>query len=75
MEKVKVKTSTYKIGEYMIDIVETDDEYEAWIYRSDYGVKHSMIGCDKTQTTRKEFMAVVEATYYEYAMRYDEVVY
>lgn len=48
MKKLEIKTTTYDCGDgFRIDIVETDEEQEAWLYHKDYGVKELMFGVDK----------------------------
>ncbi len=39
------KTATYNVfGGWYIDIIETDDMFEAWIYLKSYGIKSLMWG-------------------------------
>ena len=45
----KFKTWTYQIIDtnwhgFMVDIVDTGDSYEAWLYNNDYGIKEMFIG-------------------------------
>lgn len=45
MEKVNNKITTYECGiTICVDIVETPDDFEAWIYDKDYGIKELMWG-------------------------------
>lgn len=36
-------------GLFYVDIVESEDEYEAWLLKKDYGVSSLMFGCPKHQ--------------------------
>ena len=45
----KFKTWTYQIIDtnwhgFMVDIVDTGDSYEAWLYNKDYGIKEMFVG-------------------------------
>ena len=45
----KYNTWTYQIVDtnwhgFMVDIVDTGDSYEAWLYNNDYGIKEMFIG-------------------------------
>ena len=46
--------------DYMNDIANKQDSYEAWIYKTDCGDKHFMFGCPKSQQSYFEFMTLVE---------------
>jgi hypothetical protein len=75
MEKVIAKTTTYAPGDdWRIDIVETDDEFEAWLWKDAYGHKTFMWGEPKQQTwgtvTRKEFVHRVEVLWEDYVIGY-----
>lgn len=73
------KTTTYNAyGDWYIDVVETPDGFEAWIWMESYGHKSFMWGEPKEQscgiTTRKEFMSRVKALWSDYVGGYiDEV--
>lgn len=42
------KTATYNVfGSWYIDIIESDDMFEAWIYLKSYGIKSLMWGSPK----------------------------
>lgn len=69
------KTTTYNPeGDWYIDVVETDDMFEAWIYLGSYGVKSLMWGSPKQQeretVTRKYFLDMVKANFISYANGY-----
>ena len=60
MKEIKeIKTRTYSVEHY-IDIVETEDMYEAWLYSPGYGIKMFMIGCPKKQQSYETFLEYVE---------------
>lgn len=48
MKKIDCNTTTYDMGDgFRLEVVETDEEHEAWIYHKDYGIKALMLGVDK----------------------------
>ena len=71
------KTTTYNPeGDWYIDVIETDDMFEAWIYLGSYGIKSLMWGSPKQQeygtVTRKDFLDMVKANFISYANGYIE---
>lgn len=79
-EKITLrKTITYNAdGDWYIDVVETPDEFEAWIWMEPYSHKSYMWGRPKEQSygivTRKEFMDMVKASWIDYVGGYiDEI--
>lgn len=51
----------HSVPGFMVDIVETPTEYEAWLYHKDYGIKELMFGTNKTQhKDRADFCEMVE---------------
>lgn len=71
MKKAKIKTSTYEVGNgFLVDIVVTESEHEAWIYHKDYGIKSMMWGGLNSSETIEDFKALVEANVPEYAEDY-----
>ena len=61
-ETTKIKTRTYKLGyeDYMIDIVETDAYYNAWIYTGDRcSLKSFAFGREKNGITINEFKRIL----------------
>lgn len=78
-----MKLSSHKVtrftdGKYIIDIVETRTEFEAWLHRTDCGVSDFMFGLPKKQnpeaekTTFDEFVATVDANLPFYKKCYAE---
>ena len=63
MKMTSIKIDTYDISDekdgYMIDIVTTDEDYEAWIYHKDYTDKQFMYSCSKEQETYESFIKLV----------------
>lgn len=60
MKKVmSIRTTTYEDGDFLIDIVETDKAWEAWLYRKDYGVKDLMFGMLKKDYSEDRFLNFV----------------
>jgi hypothetical protein len=50
-----IKTTTYAEGDFRIDITETEDMFEAYIYHVAYGVKNHIIGCPKKQPNGDDY--------------------
>ena len=71
------KTTTYNPeGDWYIDVIETDDMFEAWIYLGSYGIK-SLMWCSPKQQeygtiTRKDFLDMVKTNFISYANGYVE---
>lgn len=42
-------TQTYEYGDWRVDVVDHDDQYEAYLYHPDFGVKDMMFGVPKSQ--------------------------
>ena len=61
-----IQTITFEIDYpsvpgFMVDIVETPEEYEAWIYHENVGIKDFMFGGPKSQSKdRSDFCDLVE---------------
>lgn len=66
MTATATKTETFIDHGYLIDIVTLKNDYEAWIYVEDDGVKHLMFGMPKEQQNYKEFCKIVEANINDY---------
>ena len=75
MKKANAITRTYDYdGTYMVDVVTTDDYYEAWLYNILYGIKTSMFGVPKSQQSYREFLDIVVSNIDEYIALYVEDV-
>lgn len=62
MMLIENKTYTYWVGgNFLVDIVDTPEAYEAYVYNTEYGVKEMMLGCSKEYTTLEDFIKEVEA--------------
>lgn len=73
MTETNIKTTSYEIGtKFMVDIVETDNTYHAWIYRKDYGVKCLMFGVRKKQQKKASFILTVINNLPDYMNVYNE---
>ena len=60
MRKAKdITITTFCDGDFLIDIVETDKAWEAWLYRKDYGVKDLMFGMSKKDYSEDRFLDFV----------------
>lgn len=66
MDITNYTTKTYEYGDYLVDIVTTDTDYESWIQAKGYGTKHIMFGMPKEQQSLEEFMNIVEANIEDY---------
>ena len=76
MKKTNIETTTFIFTkEYLIDIVETDENYEAYIYTKHDGIKMLMFGCPKEQQTEEEFFELVKGTVDEYIAEYECMFY
>ena len=72
-----IKTTTYDAGDgWRVDIIEMPGEYDAFLYKENYGVKSLMFGCPITQNgehwTVKRFIDLVEGNLPEYMATYKE---
>lgn len=73
MERIEnLIRETYRHGECIIEISETEDSYDAYIGRPTYGDKHFMFGCPKEQQTMEEFVSLVSLNADRYANFYEE---
>lgn len=79
MKKVNNKITTYEYEiKICVDIVETSDKFEAWIYDKNYGRKELMWGEPKNNTrfnepytqTLEEFKKLVSASVKNYIGSY-----
>ncbi len=72
MKRTEIKTITYDTGfrNFMVDVVETDYGYEAYLYKSDHGIKDLMFGLQEKDID--EFVETVEANLLEHMSFYEE---
>lgn len=60
LKKLNYKTTTYKYdNHFLIDIVETNDEYESYLYDKSYGIKSLIFGMLKKDITASAFLDAV----------------
>lgn len=60
--------------EYCIDIITTNDTYEAWLYQYNCGMKSLMFGMPIPQQSKEQFLEIVEANVEDYIPLYcDEI--
>lgn len=65
------KTETYSIGKgFMLDITETHDDYEAWVWMEGMGVKEFFYGKRKDTTTHDTFVDDALKLYTTFAEKY-----
>ena len=69
-----IKTETYRfIGHFCIDIVETSEAFEAFIYDDQYGIKRFMFGVQNIDGyTKEQFIQFVADNAAEYIEFYIE---
>lgn len=73
MKIIYAITTTYEMNNgFMIDIIENDETYHAWIYKKNMGVKDLMFGVRKEQQTKNEFINIVLNNLPEYEEAYLE---
>lgn len=66
MEQTNAKIKQYKEGDYLVNIVETDEKYSAWIEHHLYGVSSEMFGVAKQPpglpaVTEEDFLQMVKS--------------
>ena len=67
-----IEAYTTFVPGFMVDIVETEDSFEAHLYRDGYGVKIFMVGVNKAQTTKEAFISLVDDNMCDYVVCYME---
>lgn len=70
--KKEIKIDRYSDGDFIVEIVETADLFEAWIGRERYGAKEYFFGIPKGSTTKDKFEELVFANFDKYAKDYVE---
>lgn len=78
--KLERTTTSYRVSDYsdyIVDIVELSDEWEAWLYRKDMAIKMYMFGFAKKDqnnypVSREMFMELVDASANDYIDDYEE---
>lgn len=59
--KYNYKTKTYQtVANFYVDIIESKDYYDAFLYEKTHGVKESMFGCSKKDATYEEYLGMIE---------------
>lgn len=74
MKTTGICTTTYEHGDFLIDIVEMEDSYEAWLCLKNYGTKSLMFGSGKEMVTADEFLSLVETNLAEYERDYEKYI-
>lgn len=72
MKRTNTVTITYDVEfqDFMVDVVKTDYGYEAYLYKSTYGVRDLMFGLQEDDL--EKFIDIVEANLVEYMHMYNE---
>ena len=70
MKRINNGIKTYDVGNgFCVDIEKRDGVYEAWLYRTDMGIKEFMFGGEESIA---EFKKMVIANLETYEVLYDE---
>lgn len=72
MQRTNIETTTYKAGEFFIDIQSDGAVYEAYIRHQSYGIKSLMFGVPQDSIKRVEFVQMVENLLPDYMRTYME---
>ena len=71
----KANITRYEDGDFIIEIEERDDMYEAWLRHREYGIEYSMFDVNKTDVSGiEEFTQMVEDNLPLYEKDYIEEV-
>lgn len=63
MKEIKQESRVYEYDDdFRVEVVTGDENYEAWLWHKDYGIKSLMFGMPKSQQSYEEFLDTVEAT-------------
>ena len=49
---LNLKTVTYAHGDFRVDITETDDMYDIYLWHKSYGIKEQMFGLFKSELAK-----------------------
>ncbi len=73
MKEIKQESKVYEHDDdWRIEIVIDDEDYEAWLWHKDYGIKSLMFGCPKEQQDYDYFLELVEFSIPDYIEGYLE---
>lgn len=73
MTKIENSTETFWIrDQFLVDVVTTPEEYEAYIYNTEYGNKMFMYGLLKNTNSYEDVLKIVESNVEEYIADYAE---
>ena len=71
MKEIKQESRVYEYDDgFRVEIVIGDENYEAWLWHKNYGIKASMFGMPKSQQSYEDFLETVEATIIEDIIAY-----
>lgn len=72
MKRTEIKTITYDTGfrNFMVDVVEKEYGYAAFLYKSNYGVKDLMFGLQEKDID--VFVEIVEANLLDHMSIYEK---
>lgn len=72
MKRSDITVEVYEIGSWVIYIEEDNKNYSAYLRHNAYGVTDFMFGGPKYQSTKEEFLEIVEANLGKYINYYYE---
>ena len=73
--RTNISIITYKYNDIMVELVETDETYEVWIYGQDQSYKSYVYGIpvdDRSLSDFRGFLELVEQNIDEYIINYIE---
>ena len=62
---VSIEAYHTTIDNFMVDVVENIDSFEAYLYHVGYSVKVHMFSVDKARMTKEEFLYMVSVNLYD----------
>ena len=73
LKKYQCKINSYIADDYILEIHEGEDIYEAWLKHKDYGISISMFGLLKSQYNYGEFLEIAEANLDDHIKLYESL--
>ena len=77
MEKTNIQITRFKDGNYWVDVIDTGENYEAWLARKNMGIAQLMFGVPKVQSDGRtisydKFCDMVKINLPEHKKYYDQ---
>lgn len=70
MNKETITIDRYTKENFVVEVFEEAEMYEAWIFEKSYGVKNLMFGIAKDDMSKDEFVQIVFGNFEQYAKDY-----